>query len=190
MIMRTITRAAQAAGIALAVLSAASNAQAQVAKFSAIRDAVPSRYFDATTTHPDPSNPNLLIIGFASGVDPLTLGPNGFVAWSSNRVAMDTISFKVTAPAGFYVAKITYTQNGAVSTSRTRTTAGSAMWVVNNSPASLGTFTGSPGVVGTADLTKLKLTSVPVSITPSLFASVGAITLTNASVLVELAPLR
>jgi len=188
--MRTIARAAQAAGLALATLGAAANAQAQVAKFSNIRDAVPSKYFDAATTRPDPSNRNLLIIRFATGVDPLTQAPNGFVAWSSNRVAMDTISFTVTAPAGFYVAKITYTQNGAVSIGRVRTTGGSATWVVNNFPASLGTFSGTPGLVGTSDLTTLKLTSVPVSITPSLFATVGAIMLTDASVLVELAPLR
>jgi len=76
-----------------------------------------------------------------------------------------------------------------VSLSRTLTTAGGATWVVNNSPANLGTFTTNPDLVGTADLTTLKLTSVPVSITESLFASVGAIMITDANVLVKLAPL-
>ena len=187
--MRRRTWAARAAGIALVLVSAASNAQAQVARFSKIRDAVPLKYFDAALTKPDPSNPNRLIIGFARGLDPLTFAPNDFRAWFGNRVAMDTISFKVTAPAGFYVAKITYTQNGAVSLSRTLTTAGAATWVVNNTPANLGSFTNTPGLVGTADLTTLMLTSVPVSISESLFASVGAIMITDANVKVKLLPL-
>jgi len=187
--MRTGTRAVYAAGVALLLLSAASTAQAQVARFSKIHDAVPSKYFDAALTKPDPSNPNRLIIGFATGVDALTFAPNDFRAWFGNRVAMDTISFKITAPAGFYVAKLTYTQHGAVSLSRTLTTAGAATWVVNNAPANLGAFTTNAGLVGTADLTTLKLTVVPVSISESLFASVGAIMLTDANVLVNLAPL-
>ena len=187
--MRTRTWVARAAGVTFTLLSVTSSAHAQVARFSKIRDAVPSKYFDAATTHPDPSNPNRLIIGFSTGVDPLTGLPNDFRAWFGNRVAMDTISFKVTAPFGYYVAKLTFTQNGVVSLSRTLTVGGGATWVVNNTPASLGTFTGIPGLVGTADLTTLKLTSVPVSITDSLFASVGAILLTDANVLVKLAPL-
>jgi hypothetical protein len=188
--MRTTTTwAARAAGIALVLLTAASTAQAQVAKFSKIHDAVPAKYFDAALTKPDPSDPNRLIIGFATGVDPVTFGPNDFRAWFSNRIAMDTISFKVTAPAGFYVATLVYTQHGAVSLSRTLTTAGGATWVVNNSPASLGSFSNNAGLVGTADLTTLKLASVPVSISESLFASVGAIMITDANVLVILAPL-
>jgi hypothetical protein len=187
--MRTPTWTAQAAGVALVLMSAASTAQAQVARFSKLHDAVPSKYFDATLSKPDPSNPNRLIIGFAQGLDPVTFAPNDFRAWFGNRVAMDTITFKVTAPAGFYVAKLTYTQHGAVSLSRTLTTAGGATWVVNNTPASLGAFTTNPDLVGTADLTTLKLTSVPVSITESLFASVGAIMITDANLLVKLLPL-
>ncbi|HMF96922.1 MAG TPA: hypothetical protein VKE96_21635 [Vicinamibacterales bacterium] len=187
--MRTLTWAAQAAGIALAVLGAASSAQAQVAEFTDIRDAVPSKYFSAATTHPYEWAPNLLIIGLEDGVDPVTLEPNNFVAWSGNRVAMDTISFRVTAPEGFYVAKIYYKQEGTASSARTLTAAGSTTWVVANSPDSLGTFTGDPGLVAGADLTELRLSSVPVSITASLFASVGAIAITDAKVYVELAPL-
>ena len=83
--MRTTTWAARAAGIALVLLAAASSAQAQVAKFSKIRDAVPLKYFDAALTKPDPSNLNRLIIGFSTGVDPLTLGPNDFRAWFARR---------------------------------------------------------------------------------------------------------
>ena len=60
---------------------------------------------------------------------------------------------------------------------------------MNNAPANLGAFTTNAGLVGTADLTTLKLTVVPVSISESLFASVGAIMLTDANVLVKLAPL-
>jgi len=188
--MRTITRAAQAAGVALAVLGAASNAQAQDATYSEISDAVPSKYFDAATTHPDPWTPNLLIIGLADGVDPVTLAPNGFVAFAGNRVAMDTISFRVTAPEGFYIAKIYYKQEGSASSSRMLTAAGSTTWVVANAPASLGTFTSDPGLVIGADLTSLQPTSLPVSITASLFASVGSITITDAKVYVELAPFQ
>jgi len=188
--MRTLTRAAHAAGIALAILSIASNAQAQVAQYTDIRDAVPSKYFNAATTHPYEWVPNLLIIGLDGDVDPLTGAPNDFVAWFGNRIAMDTISFTVTAPEGFYVAKIYYKQEGTASSSRTLTAAGSTTWVVANRPDSLGTFTSDPGLVVGTDLTELRLRSVPVSITASLFASVGAITITDAKVYVELAPLE
>ncbi|HJZ75813.1 MAG TPA: hypothetical protein VKE51_28965 [Vicinamibacterales bacterium] len=188
--MRTLTRAAHAAGIALVVLGAASSAQAQFAQFTEIRDAVPSKYFSAATTHPLEWFPNLLIIGLEDGVDPVTSLPNNFVAWSGNRSAMDTISFKVTAPEGFYVALIYYQQEGTASSSRQLTAAGSTTWVVANTPASVGTFLSDPGLVVLADLTGQRLTSVPVSITASLFASVGAISITDAKVYVVLAPLE
>src|SRR5262249_11308550 len=188
--MRIFTRAAHAAGIALAVLGAPSSAQAQVAQYTDIRDAVQSKYFSAATTHPDESTPNLLIIGLEDSIDPLTSAPNNFVAWSGNRSAMDTISFTVTAPEGFYVAKIYYKQDGTASNSRFLTAAGSTTWVVANTPDTLGTFISDPGLVIGADLTARRLVSVPVSITASLFATVGAISITDARVYVELAPLE
>jgi len=184
----THTPSAKTVVVALAILlSAASSVQAQVARFKQITDAVPSRFFDAATSLPDPSNPNRLIIGFNSGLDPTTFLPADFVAFS-NRVAMDTISFVVKAPFGFYISKIIYTQRGTGSTGRTSVSAGGATWVVAGHAANLGVFRSDPGMSGTADLTSLKLTSVPVSITVSLFASTGAVTVTSADVVAQLIP--
>jgi len=169
------------------LLSAGSSVQAQVARFKQITDAVPSKFFDAATSAPDPSNPNRLVIGFNSGLDPTTFLPADFVAFS-NRVAMDTISFLVKAPLGYYISKIVYTQRGAASTGRTSVSAGGATWVVAGHAANLGVFRGDPSLTGTADVTALKLTSVPVSVTVSLFASTGAVTVTSADALVQLVP--
>jgi hypothetical protein len=173
------------------LVSAASTAQAQVAKFKQITDAVPSKFFDAATSAPDPSNPNKLIIGFNSGFDPTTFVANDFRASSlpfSNRAAMDTISFTVKAPTGYYISKITYTQRGTGFTGRTSSSMGGATWVVAGHAASLGVFTSDPGLSGTADVAAMKLTSVPVSITVSLFASTGSVAVTSADVRVQLVP--
>lgn len=171
----------------LILLNIAVPAQAQTVRFKSIHDAVPSKFFDAATTAADPSNPNKLIIGFNSGLDPTTFITTQFVAFN-HRVAMDTISFTVNAPTGFYVSKITYTQRGAGSTCRTCSSAGAATWVVAGHPASLGVFTNNPGLSGTADLTALKLVTVPVSITDSLFGGTGSVMITGADVLVHLLP--
>ena len=48
--------------------------------FSDIADAVPSRFFDAATTTPDPDNGNKLLIGFNTGFDPETWTVNEFTA--------------------------------------------------------------------------------------------------------------
>ena len=190
--MQGRTSTAHAVAIALALLGAATTAHAQTAKFSKIKDAVPSKFFDAHTSKPDPSNPNRLIIGFDTGSDPLTFLGNDFRASAlpfSNRAAMDTIAFKVTAPSGFYIGKLTYTQEGSGSTGRTSISSGGASWVVNNVPATLGTFTSNPSLVGTADISASKLTSVTVSITDSLFATTGTVQITSANVLVKLIPI-
>jgi hypothetical protein len=170
------------------LLNIAVPAQAQIVRFKSIRDAVPSKFFDAATTAADPSNPNKLIIGFNTGLDPTTLTTAQFVVSSNRRVAMDTISFTVTAPAGFYVSRVTFTQRGTGWTCRTCSSAGAATWVVAGHPASLGVFTNNPALSGTADLTTLKLTTVPISITDSLFATTGSVTITGADVLVHLLP--
>jgi hypothetical protein len=163
-------------------------AHAQVAKFKSIHDAVPSVFFDAATTAVDPSNPNRLIIGFNSGLDPTTFLTAQFVAFSSRRIAMDTISFTVNAPTGFYVSKIIYNQRGSGSTCFTCSTFGGATWVVAGRPASLGVFTNNPSLTATADLTTLKPTTVPVSITDSLFSKSGSVMITAADVLARLLP--
>jgi hypothetical protein len=190
--MQRRTSTTRAAAVAIALLSVASTAHAQVAKFSKIKDAVPAKFFDALTSKPDPSNPNRLIIGLNTGFDPLTFVANDFRASAlafSNRAAMDTIAFKITAPSGYYIAKIIYTQQGAGATGRTSIEYGGATWVVNGVPASLGTFTSNPSLVGTADLSASRLTSVPVSITDSLFATTGTVAITAADVLVKLLPI-
>jgi hypothetical protein len=172
----------------LMLLNSAVPAQAQIARFKSIRDAVPLKFFDAATTKPDPSNPNKLIIGFNSGLDPTTFTTTQFVASPTRRVAMDTISFTVNAPVGFYVSSITFTQRGSGFTCRTCSSAGAATWVVAGHPASLGVFTNNPGLTATVDLTALKPVTVPVSITDSLFATTGSVTITGADVLVQLLP--
>ena len=190
--MRTQKCIRYAIAAAFVVSNAASTAQAQIAKFTNINDAVPSKFFDAARSASDPSNPNRLIIGFNSGYDPLTYSGNDFrvsLLSFSNRSATDTISFTVEAPDGFYVAKITYTQRGSGSIFRTSVSGGGATWVVNGRTALLGIFSNNPNLTGTADLTDLQLTSVPVSITDSLFSATGAMAITSADVVVTLLPL-
>jgi len=185
---RVTTARAVVVGAAVAMIFSAATAQAQVVKFKTINDAVPSKFFDAATTAPDPSNPNRLIIGFNTGLDPATFITAEFVAFSTRRVAMDTISFSIKAPLGYYVSKITYTQRGGGSICRTCSSAGAATWVGAGHSASLGVFTTNPNLTGTADVAALKLTTVPVSITDSLFASSGGLMISSADVLAEVLP--
>jgi hypothetical protein len=165
---------------------------APTARFVAISDAVPLTWFDAHTSAPDPLDPNSLVIGFDSGSDPTTLIARDFRASAlpfSHRAAMDTISFTTEAPAGYFISKVIYTQRGTGSTGRTDISAGGATWVVAGIPGTLGVFSDDPSLSGTLDLTSLRLTSVPVSITVSLFASTGSVAVTAAGVHVELLPL-
>jgi len=186
------------AGITLLALSTISTAQAQTVTFSDINDAVPSRFFDAATSAPDPANPNRLIIGFNTGIDLKLWKVNGFAASTAAfyyPTAMDTISFRVEAPAGYYIAKLTYSQRGNGSVARSGKAGGGAHWVVDDNAVDLGLFGTSPTLSGTVDFTGQNRTSVSVSITNSLYAfappSLGTatITLTSADVLVELLPL-
>jgi hypothetical protein len=177
---------------AVVALFCASEARAQVATFTSIRDAVPGKFFDAATTRPDPANRNKLLIGFNTGINTTTFLANDFRASAlsfSNRNAMDTISFVVKAPAGFYVTSITYTERGTGFTGRTAISAGAATWVVAAHPGSLGVFTNNPNLSRIADLSASRMTSVPVSITVSLFASTGSVSVTSADVVVTLARL-
>ena len=169
-----------------------------VVTFSAINDAVPTRFFDAETTHEDPENGNRLIIGFNTGLDFRTWKARDFRASTasfSHGTAVDTISFRIDAPAGYYISRITYTQNGTGTVYRTGKASGGSNWVIGDYAADLGQFGTTPMVVGTVDLTGRNLTSVPVSITTSLFAfstpllGFASVAVTNAYVTVELAPL-
>src|SRR5688572_22800255 len=103
------------AGVAVCALStifalnAVSGEQTKTATFSKIADAVPGKYYDPATTAPHPANANRLVIGL-----------NGFVVSSKypySHTAMDTISFRVTAPSGFYISKLSYAHVGESRTS-------------------------------------------------------------------------
>ena len=105
-----------------------------------------------------------------------------------NRSASDTINLVVTAPDGFYVSKITYTQRGIASLSRGAVQIASTQWVVDGFPSLLG-LSANPNLTGTADLSKLQKQTIPLSITLSLFAAgPGYISVGSADVVVEVAP--
>jgi hypothetical protein len=191
--MRSCPSALCAVAVSALVLGVSTPAQAQVATFSVIRDAVPLKFFDAATSRASSANRNDLLIGFNVGFDPATATTNDFKASTasfSNRYASDTISFEVTAPAGYYVARLTYTQQGSASTSRTAVQRGTLYWTVAGYPRKLGEFSSTPNLTGTVDLSKLLKRTVPVSITESLFAAAtGSISVTSAHVLAVLARL-
>jgi hypothetical protein len=196
--MRVPTFVSTFATIAVVVCATATAAQAQSVTFADINDAVPSRFFDAAASSVDPADPNKLVIGFNSGFDSATWKATEFRASTasfSHASAMDTISFNVAAPAGFYISKITYAQRGTGSVVRTGKASGGAQWVVAGLAAPLGMFGTNPTLSATADLTGLNATSVPVSITTGLFVfatpSLGSasVEVTSADVVVEILPL-
>jgi hypothetical protein len=180
------------------VLGAASATSAQTATFSEINDAVAGRFYDATSSAPDALDGNKLIVGFNSGKDPATWMLKDFrastAAFSFER-AMDTISFRVDAPEGFAIARITYSQKGSGSVVRTGKAGGGANWVVGGIAGDLGTFSTNPTLTRSIELTGLNLTSVPVSITNALFAfstpqlGSASVAITSAEVVVELTAL-
>src|SRR4051812_34163265 len=146
-------------------------APAPVARFVTIADAVALNFFEATTSAPDSVDSNTLRIGFDSGADPTTLIARDFRASAlpfSHKSAMDTISFTIEAPAGHFISRVIYAQEGTGATGRTDISAGGATWVVAGIPDDLGVFSNDPNLSGTVDLTSLRLRSVPVSITVSL----------------------
>lgn len=182
----------------VAVVWSAAPVHAQIVTFSDLNDAVPGRLFDAQASAPDPFNPNKLIIRFNTGRDPRTWTSNAFTASTAaffHRTAMDTISFLVEAPTGYYVSRITYTQTGTGSISRVGYASGAAQWVVDNAAQALGTYGANPTLTRTADLTGDYRTLVSVSITSSLVtfalpvAGSATMSLTSADVQVELEPL-
>ena len=190
----------KALAMAIALLGIATPARAQHVTFTDIRDAVPSRYFnpDPAATRIDPVDPNTLLIGLHSGIDPATFTNTEFRASTrpfNTRVAMDTISFNVVAPTGYYVSSITYEQAGIGSIQRLADARGTSGWVVNGEPASLGVFRNDPTLARTLTFTDSRLTSVPVAITTSLFvfapptSGEADVEVTAARVVVTVAPL-
>jgi hypothetical protein len=167
-----ITSAAGAAVLVLNVTIAQAQSTAAV-EFVDITDAVAGRFFDATTTAADPADPNRLIIRFNTGRDPATWRANDFRASTaafSHLSAMDTISFRVVPPSGYYVSKITYNQQGSGSVLRTGIARGASNWVVGDFAADLGTFATNPDFSQSIDLSEVHLAYVPVSITTGLHA--------------------
>jgi len=95
----------------------------------------------------------------------------------------------VTAPEGFYVAGLTYAQAGTANTFRTAQQRGNTQWTVAGVPSLVGEYSGNPRLDGAVDLSALQASSVPVSITISLFAGpTGDVAITSASVTAVLAP--
>jgi hypothetical protein len=182
----------------IVMLGAASGAQAQTVTFSRIDDAVGSRWIDPATTRPDSIDRNKLIVGFNRGLDSTTFKYREFRASTAAfnyTAAMDTISVRVTAPAGYYIAKVTYSQRGTGSVTGTGRAQGGATWIVADVAGSLGTFSTNPTLTRTIDLTGRRLTVIPVSITNSLnvfsTSSLGSATvsITGADIRVQLARL-
>jgi hypothetical protein len=160
-------------GAVVIVFSASGSAQAQTATFSRIDDAQGSRFIDPATTRVDTVDRNKLVIGFHKGLDSATLKYREFRASTaaySYTAATDSISFSIKAPAGYYVAKVTYTQRGTGSVLRTGRASGAATWTVADVTNVLGTFTTNPALTRTVDLTTRRLTVVPVTINNSLHA--------------------
>jgi hypothetical protein len=141
--------------------------------FIDVRDAVPGKFFDAEATTIDPADPNRLIVGFNSGTDPNTWQATEFRAATGAfnlRNVMDTLQFTVVAPEGYYVESITYTQRGAGSVLRSGGAHGSSSWIVGGKALPLRFFGSNPSVSGTADLSEMRWSVVPVAITTSLSA--------------------
>ena len=196
--MRFSKWVASAAVAAVIVLGNAGIAESQVVEFSEIKDAVPNRFFDPAATEPDPLNPNRLVFGLHSGMDWTTWRMKDFRASSaaySHSTAMDTLSFTVTAPEGFFISRITYNQRGSGSVARIGFAGGAGNWTIDGVALNLGTFGTSPALSRSVDLAERKLTTVSLTVTMNLSAfatsSLGSatLTLTGADVLVEIEPL-
>jgi hypothetical protein len=85
-------------------------------------------------------------------------------------MADDTISFVVTAPAGFLRRQPHLCEQGFASTVRTAQQSGNTQWTVAGFPGVIGGYNGNPTLIGVVDLTALLPASVPVSITVSQVA--------------------
>ena len=199
----------RAASLAIAMLSLAAPALAQdppPVTFENIRDAVPGRFFSPSATVADA---NTLHVGFESGANafkacaPFEL-PLSPAPCSNTRVAMDTLSFVVRAPEGYYVSKISYNQKATGAISRLADSRGASSLVVAGVPIDLGgpfggaaQFSAGGGErlrSSVTEYTDTQMTAVPISLTTGLFAyasDLGAarVELESASVTVEILPI-
>ena len=188
--MSNVIRTAVCA-VAMLVASHAAPASAQNAIFSEIRDAVPLKYFDPATTHPDA---NTLVIGFhetrfrASAVGNTT-GP---------RLAADTLSLVVTAPPEHYISSITCHLSGTGAVNTPADARAASNCVINGQPVDLGSVGGgalSPEWSLSSQPVPIAgaLMTVPVSLTAQLFAyappALGEadVAITSATIVVTLA---
>jgi hypothetical protein len=179
------------AGLAIALVSFAAPAVAQDVTFTEIRDAVPDKFFDPVNTRSE--TPNTLNIAFdvihgfkASTVRPI-LSPDP----AADR-AMDTISFNVNAPEGYYVSSIAYHQRGENTIIEIGRASGASSWVIDGQPNHIAFFRTDPRVDGTVTFTDSRLRVVPVSITTGIFvfevSGAATVELTSATVVVTVAP--
>lgn len=113
-----------------------------VATFTNITDAAPGVCFDATTTKRSETEPNLLVIGVHSGLNPLNWSNTACIASTAAfhaKQMSDTIAVRVEAPDGYYISRITVSANGSATSARLAQVFGGAQWVVDGhaAPATL-----------------------------------------------------
>ena len=189
------------AGAAIVLASHAVPASAQNASFTAIRDAVPARYFDPDTTAPDPGNANTLVIGLHAS-EPFRASAE-VANTTGTRLATDTLSVVVSAPAGFYVSSVTCHLSGRGTVNTPADARASANCVINGTPEDLGsvggakfTSTGADWSLSskTATFSESSTAAIPVSLTAQLFAfaapalASAEIDLTSATIVVTVSP--
>lgn len=158
----------------LTSMSAAPVTLAQTATFSRFTSI--GGCYAPSVTAPDPLDLNRLIIGMG----PCTASsPNG------TRVIMDTFTFHVEAPAGYFISGISFSQTMRTSGSRGGRGFAAKSWVVDDEALGGG---------GSVDLSLERKTFLPVSITTFLAAFgiqvvSGSASASNAVVVVELSPM-
>lgn len=174
---------------AAALVALPGTALGNVVTFSNIVDGDGSTsLFDVTTTAPDPADGNRLIIGL-----------NNFVADSaSTSSVLDTLSLTITAPAGFLITSLGYSESGNGETEDGIASASGSM-VADNIPTNFLTQLFSPNSSGPwsimpADTIINNKTAIGVSITNSLIAfafsspTIATIDKTSAVLTVGLSP--
>jgi len=172
-----------------AALAATSAAQAATVTFSNLADGNNSAlFFDLGTT--------------SQSGNTLTLGLNNFTANGQSTLslsALDTLSFLVTAPAGFHITRISYTENGTGQTTNGVALATGSL-TADGIPKNFLTqmFTPNTGasnwsISGSIDIANKD--SIAVSIVNSLFAvtfggisDIATVSKTGASIEVQVAP--
>ncbi|NOT54592.1 MAG: hypothetical protein HOP18_08310 [Deltaproteobacteria bacterium] len=172
--MNSLVLIRQLASCAILVTVLATTAHAQTATFSRFTSI--GRCYSPATTAPDPIDPNRLNIGMTSCT---ASAPNG------SAMLMDTFSFHVEAPEGYFISKITFTQAMQTSGSRGGMGFAATNWVVDDDAL---------GGRGSLDLSLERNTFLPVSLTTFLAAFgiqvvSGSASASNAVVVVELSPL-